>query len=185
MVFDFGFDWELYWRWNEQAVGQDALHYVSILVSLAVGGAVFGSAQALAIRSRSVRARSWIVATVAGFGVLAVIVEWPLIASGVLGIIPGPVEPIILTVGGGSFAGISQYLLLRGEGIAAGKWLGRWIAGLFGGLVATALFFSLVEGPLDTEVSWPLAVFLSGFIVAGVAALASGKALFTALPERP
>jgi hypothetical protein len=75
--------------------------------------------------------------------------------------------------------------LLRGEGIAAGKWLGRWIAGLFGGLVATALFFSLVEGPLDTEVSWPLAVFLSGFIVAGVAALASGKALFTALPERP
>ena len=102
-----------------------------------------------------------------------------------MGNIPGPVEPIIFTVGGGSLAGICQYISMRSQGIFAGKWLALWIVGLIVGLVPTALFFFLVEGLLDIAVNWPVQLFLSGFIVAGVAALMSGKALFNALPGRP
>jgi hypothetical protein len=51
--------------------------------------------------------------------------------------------------------------------------------------VPTALFFTLVEGPLSIAVIWPLQVFFSGFIVAGVAALISGQALFAALSGLP
>jgi len=185
MLIDFGFDWEMHWNWIEKPVDQDAMSYVSQLMVVLLIGTFFGSAQALAVRSRNVRVFRWILATVAGFGVLAVTVVWPLIALGVFGNIPGPVEPIIFTVGGGSLAGMCQYISMRSEGIFAGKWLALWIVGLIVGLVPTALFFFLVEGLLDIAVNWPVQLFLSGFIVAGVAALMSGKALFNALPGRP
>lgn len=185
MLFEFGFDWEMHWNWVEKPVGQGALSYVFQLMGALLSGTIFGAAQALAVRSRNVRVFRWILAAVAGFGVLAVAIVWPLMAIGVLGIIPGPVEPIIVTVGGGSLAGICQYISMRSEGIFAGKWLALWIVGLIAGLVPTALFFTLAEGPLDIALNWPAEVFVSGFIVAGAAALISGKALFSVLPERP
>jgi len=185
MLIEFGFNWEMHWNWIEKPVDQGALEYVSQLMGVLVIGTIFGSAQALAVRSRNVRVFRWILATVVGFGIVAVAIVWPLIALGVFGNIPGPVEPIIFTIGGGSLAGICQYVLMRSQGIFAGKWLALWIAGLIVGLVATALFFSLAEGPLDIALNWPAEIFVSGFIVAGVAALISGKALFNSLPERP
>lgn len=185
MLIEFGFDWEMHWNWIEKPVDQGAWEYVSQLVGVLVIGTIFGSAQALAVRSQNVPVFRWILATVAGFGIVAVAIVWPLIALGVFGNIPGPVEPIIFTIGGGSLAGICQYVSMRSQGIFAGKWLALWIAGLFVGLVLTALFFSLAEGPLDIALNWPTEVFVSGFIVAGVAALISGKALFRVLPERP
>ena len=185
MLIEFGFNWEMHWNWIEKPVDQGALEYVSQLMGVLVIGTIFGSAQALAVRSRNVRVFRWILATIAGFGIVVVAIVWPLIALGVMGNIPGPVEPIIFTIGGGSLAGICQYVLMRSQGIFAGKWLALWIAGLIVGLVATALFFSLAEGPLDIALNWPAEIFVSGFIVAGVAALISGKALFNSLPERP
>jgi MFS family permease len=185
MLIDFGFDWEMHWHWIEKPVDQGVLSYVSMLIGLLVGGAIFGWVQALAVRSRNVRIIRWILATVTGFGVLGVAIEWPLIAFGVLGVIPGPVEPIIFAVGGGSLAGIFQYISMRREGIFAGKWLALWIMGLIVSLVPTGLFFFLVYERLDIALSWPVEIFFSGFIVAGVGALVSGKALFSVLPERP
>ena len=43
-------------------------------------------------------------------------------------------------------------------------------------MVPTALLFTSLEG-LRVSLSWPMVVFLSGFMVAGVAAWISGKAL--------
>jgi hypothetical protein len=185
MLIKFGFDWEMHWNWIEKPVDQGGLEYVSQLMGVIVIGTIFGSAQALAVRSRNVRVFRWIQATVAGFGIVAVAIVWPLIALGVFGNIPGPVEPIIFTIGGGSLAGICQYVSMRRQGIFAGKWLALWVVGLIVGLVSTALFFSLAEGPLNIALNWPAEIFVSGFIVAGVAAIISGKALFSVLPERP
>jgi len=184
MLIETGFDWDMHWKWVEEAPDQGALIYVSTLVAMLVGGAVLGSAQALLVRSRGVQVIRWTLAAVAGFGVITAVIDWPLIALGLLGIIPGPVEPFIITFGGSSLAGIFQYLSLRNEGIAAGPWLKLWIMGLFVGVMATAIFFAATSGFLDIEFSWPAETFFSGVIVGGVAALFSGKALFAVLSTR-
>ena len=184
MLIEFGFNWEMHWDWVEEAVSRDASPYVATFVSFLVGGAILGLAQALVVRSRDVAVIGWIVATVTGFGVLAVIVEWPLIALDLLGIIPGPVEPIIATVGGGTIAGIFQYLMLRRQGINASKWLILWAVGLVASLVPMVILFVALD-ELKISINWPTEVFVNGFIVGGVAALVSGRALFAALSGRP
>ena len=179
MLVEFGLDFERYWQWQEHAVKTGLLFYGVSLVALLVAGAIFGASQALAFRSHGLRVVPWVVATAVGFVLLAA-VFWPLAAAGVLGVIPGPVEPILFTVVGGSLAGVCQYQALRRQGIGASRWLVRWIVGVVGGLVLTAAFFMSVEGAGIT-LGWLLDVFFSGFWVAGVAALVSGSTLFSAL----
>ncbi len=176
-LMEYGLD--TWMHWHPGPPGQDA--YVSTLVSLLVGGAILGSAQALVLRFSLARIVPWIVATAAGFGFLVILV-WPLLAAEIWGRIPGPAEPIILTIGGGSLAGILQYLMLRRQGTHAPKWLILWILGLVASLVPMALLFMSLEG-LGLSLSWPMELFLSGFMVAGVAAWISGKALFAAISE--
>ncbi len=177
MLVEYGLDFEKYWEFIPP--DQSVRAYAARLVSSLLGGAIFGAAQVLFLRSRSVRVGSWILATTVGFA-LILAVEWPLMAVGIWGRIPGPIEPISITVGGGSFAGIMQYLALRKQGIVASRWLALWIGGLVASLVPAALvFISLEEAGLS--ISWPVETFLSGFIVAGVAALISGRALLASI----
>ena len=138
MLVEFGLDFEQHWQWQEEAVEANFLFYGSSLVALLVAGAIYGAFQALALRSNGLRIFPWIVASAVGFVLLAA-VFWPLAAAGVLGVIPGPVEPILFTVVGGSLAGVCQYQALRRQGIAS-RWLVRWIVGVVGGLVLTAAF---------------------------------------------
>jgi len=182
MLIEFGFDWEQHWTWDEKARSQEAWEYAGLLLAAVVGGAILGSAQAYILRSQNVPLLGWILVTAAGFGLAAVTIAWPLIALGLFGAIPGPAEPIIWTVGGGGLAGVLQYLALRRQGIHAPKWLIRWILGLVASLVPTALLFMSLE-ELGVSLSWPMELFLSGFMVAGVAAWISGKALFAAISE--
>jgi hypothetical protein len=125
-LIQFGLRTELHW--TPQALGQGVSIYAR-LVGLLVGGAILGAAQALVLRSRPVPVVPWIPSTATGFG-LVVAVMWPLWAAGLWGQIPGPVEPILITVGGGSLAGVLQYLLLRREGVIATRWLALWVGGL-------------------------------------------------------
>ncbi len=174
MLVQFGLDTEMHWK----PLPPDRLAYAADLVSLPILGAILGSVQALILRTRSVRVVRWILSTTMGFGLIAA-VEWPLMAANLWGRIPGPAEPIIIVVGGGSLAGILQYLALRRQGIVASKWLALWVGGLVASLVPTALLFMSLEG-LGLSPSWPMEVFLTGFVVAGVAAWISGRALFAA-----
>ena len=183
MLFKFGFDWEKHWNWTGQAVDQDVFSYVITLVVLLVAGVILGSAQALILRGRLNTVAPWILATVAGFVVCAVIIDWPLIAVGVLGSIPGPVEPFILTVGGCALASVFQFMMLRKAGIHGSKWLLLWIIGLVAGVVLTGVVIMSFES-FAISIGWPLELFVNGFFVGGVAALLSGKALFVALAER-
>jgi hypothetical protein len=177
MFVEFGLDFERHWQWQEQAVEASPVFYVTLLVALLVAGVIFGASQAVALRSHRVRVIPWILATAVGF-VLLMAVFGPLATAGVLGIIPGPVEPILFTVVGSSLAGVCQ--ALRWQGIAASRWLVRWVVGLVVGLVPTAAFFLSVEGA-GISLGWLLDAFFSGFWPAGVAALVSGSTLFSAL----
>ena len=183
MLLEFGFDWGKHWVWVEEPVGQDesaAAAYVGTLAAYLIGGVILGASQALVLRTRGVSAVSWILATVSGFGVLAITIDWPLIALDLLGIIPGPVEPIIATVGTGIFAGIFQYLALRRWNVHAAKWLSLLVVGLIVSLVPIVILFISLEA-LNVSISWPMEVFINGLIVGGVASLVSGQALFKTL----
>ena len=117
-------------------------------------------------------------------GAFAVAVAWPLAAIGLLGVMGGPVEAIMVTVGGGSVAGFCQHLSLHRTGLASGGWLLRWVAGLVAGAVVMTAIFVVVVGPLGISLSWPAEIFTKGFVVGGVAAIISGNTLFRLFAER-
>jgi hypothetical protein len=181
MLIEHGFDFEKHWQGVPPPDPAPLTFYFKVLVCYLVLGTIFGLAQTLVLRSRSVSVSAWILATSAGYGLTAVLL-WPLIAFNVLGNIPGPVEPILVTVGGGSVAGVVQYLMLRRRGIVATRWLLLWVLGLVVSLVPLTLFFMSIGG-LEIAQSQLFQVFFAGFVTAGVAALISGKALLRALPS--
>ena len=180
MLFEFGLDTDLHWQWGAVPETEPPLWIVLAGYGLGylVGGLVLGLAQAVVLRSRLPEIRRWVLASVGGFG-LMVIVEWPLVAMGIMGNIPGPVEPIIATVGGSTLAGILQYRLLCRNGVQASRWLALWVGGLVLSVVPTAAVF-LSLGALNVSLSWPGEIFVHGLVCAGFAAWISGKALFSA-----
>lgn len=175
-----GFDFEKHWQAEPISYPAPLSLYFTVLVGYLVLGTIFGFAQTLVLRSHSVSVSGWVLATSAGYGLMAVLL-WPLIAIEVLGNIPGPVEPIMTTVGGGSLVGVVQYLTLRRRGIVASRWLVLWILGLVVSLVPTTLFFMSLEG-VEIIQSQIFQIFFMGIVTAGVAALISGKSLLRALP---
>ena len=176
MIIEYGLDTEMYWKLIPPE--NKFITYVGLLLSALLLGATVGFAQTLALISKEIRAMSWIMITALGYG-LIVLIDWPLLFFDVLGRIPGPVEPFIVTVIGGIFAGIVQYFWFLKKGIKLKKWLYLWIIGLIFSVVPTALFFTFI--PIS---SWPLEVFINGFIIGGFASLVSGKALFNELSNR-
>jgi hypothetical protein len=176
-LIQFGLRSELHW--TPQGLGQ-GVAIKARLIGLLVGGAILGSAQTLVLRSYAVRIWFWILCTSAGFGLVVAII-WPLWAANLWGHIPGPIEPILITVGGGTLAGVLQFLLLRRQAVPAGKWLALWIAGLVLSIVPTGLVFIVLEQLLRVSLDWPVQVGISGFMVGAFAALVSGKSLFVAL----
>ena len=164
--------------------GTSVADFLTTLAGWLAMGAIFGAAQAVVLRGTAVSIVKWILTSVAGFGIGAVLLDWPLQALGLLGNIPGPVEPVILTHGGGILAATLQCFLLRREGVSGAKWLRYWIIGLVVSLIPTALFFLLVEGLLDIPLSWAMGILINGLIVGGVAALVSARHLFGAIAAR-
>ena len=176
MIMEHGFETNKYWQWVPPQ--QNFTTYFGILISALAGGTILGYAQSIVLKTRGIKPVSWILATGIGFGLL-VLIDWPLLYTGDLGNIPGPVEPLIFTVGGCFLAGLIQYFLLKKQNIIARKWLLMWILGLIVSTISTGLFFTFIDDPMG--ISWPLETFFSGFIIAGIASLMSGKSLFSAL----
>ena len=180
-LFDHGFDFDKHWQTDiEPASGSLLLAIAQIPIMLAVAGVVFGFAQAAVLRSGQTRQTHWVVATVIGFALLALVIL-PLEAAGIMGNIPGPVEPIIFTIGGCGLAGVAQSRLLRRQGRRVSRWLTLWMVGLVLSLIPTVLVFFGLQGLLQLSLSWPMEVFLNGVVCAGTAAWVSGKAFFAAL----
>ena len=178
MLIEQGLDFERHW----QFLPPDGalVTYLSRLGGALAGGFLFGLGQILASPRLRTRTIGWLSAATFGFALMMILIEGPLILTGLWGRIPGPVEPILITVGGCSLAGGLQLLILRREGIESMKWFVLWVAGLVASLLPAALMFASIEGA-GVVLSWPVEVFLSGFPVAGVAALMSGRAFLDAI----
>ena len=171
-LLQFGLNFEVHW--SPAAIGQGVwLGYR--FVGLLIGGAIFALAQTLALGSALPRKGPWVVAGATGYGAIAAVI-WPFWAAGLWGRIPGPVEPLLITIGGGSLMGCLQWWHLRSKAAHAARWLRWWLIGLFVSLPATFLFFFVVMGLLKLQLPWPAQVGLSGLLVGGVAGLFSARA---------
>jgi len=169
-LLQFGFNFEQHW--TPAALGQGVwLGYR--FVGLLLGGAIFAAFQTFVLRVP--RPSLWVAAGSVGYGLIAAIM-WPLWAAGLWGSIPGPVEPLLITIGGGSLMGFIQWWLLRNSAINANRWLLWWLVGLFVGLPVTFAVFFTVMAVLKLQLAWPVQVALSGFVVGGIAALVSARA---------
>lgn len=178
------------------------VHHV---LHLAAFGALLGWLQASVLRGGGGRARpdggdlgpvsdeppvrrgAWSLLTAAGF---TIILGFEAVRPGlVAGGHPAPIEPIMIALGGGSLAGLLQWVYLRRRGVAGGRWLGLWIGGLAAGVVAAIVVLTLV-GPLlepaaralfDDDTVWLVGqvIFftLYGSVVGGVAGWISGRAI--------
>lgn len=162
------------------------------LVGLTVFGAVLGGCQAVAMRGRLPGVGGWIVAAALGFaGILALEAVEPHVVTGPY---RGPVEPIVIALGGGSLAGLFQAAYLRIRGLEPWRWLSRWLLGLALGIAAAAALLLGVELGLEPLmrrglaaeiypwISWIVFLLFYGTIVGAVAGRVSGRAL-VACPE--
>ena len=182
-LLQFGFDFEAHWA--PRALGQGVwLGYR--FIGLLLGGGLFAAIQALALGPRLPRVVPWIVAGALGYGLVAVVM-WPFWAAGLWGNIPGPIEPLVITIGGGSLMGLIQWWYLRSNTATATPWLVWWLVGLLAGVPATFLVFFILMGVLKLGLPWPSQVALSGLVIGAVAGLVSARATqrlsFTAQPK--
>lgn len=180
MLLQFGFDLDAHWK--PSSLGQGVwLGYR--FVGLLLGGTIFAATQAVVLRPYLKHVFQWVIAGALGFGCVIAIM-WPLWSAGLWGYIPGPIEPILITVGGGSMMGLLQWSVLRRNSIHATKWLLLWLAGLLASIPVTFVVFFFVMGILKIELGWPIEVALSGFLVGGVPAAISAKAIHATLLSR-
>ncbi len=157
--------------------------YLAAFVGLLVLGTILGATQSVVTRSYDVPVIPWILATAAGFAAMSLVII-PLLHIGVWGNIPGPVEPLVITVGGCSVAGVFQYVVLRRNQIRAAKWLFVWVVSLILGIVPTAVIFMTLQGPLGISLNWPAEVALTGFLIGSFGALFSGQTFLNTLSKR-
>ncbi|MGD2116187.1 MAG: hypothetical protein PVG07_14125 [Acidobacteriota bacterium] len=166
----------------------DALYQFNLLVhipALLVFGAILGAAQYLVLRRFLTRAWLWIAATAIGFGAILILeaVERHI----VIGPTSGPVEPIMIVFGGGSLAGLLQWLYLRRQAISDGRFLAFWIGGLVLGVllaVPAMMGIGTVFGDairrleeVAPQVSWGIEIALFGVIFGAVAGWVSSRGL--------
>jgi hypothetical protein len=57
----------------------------------------------------------------------------------------GPLEPLLIALGGGGCIALFQFLYLRRAGIKNGKWVGWWILGIVTGIIVSIPFIVLYE----------------------------------------
>lgn len=166
-----------------------AMHIPALLVF----GAILGAAQYLVLRRFLPRAWLWIVATAIGFAAILVLeaVERHI----VIGPTSGPVEPIVIVLGGGSLAGLLQWLYLRGQAISDWRYLAFWVGGLVLGVVlAVPVMIGLgtvlgdAIGRLEAiapHVSWGIEIALFGVIFGAVAGWVSSRGLKEIFTREP
>lgn len=169
------------------------------VIGLTLFGAILGSFQAFALGTRLPRRWPWILAATAG--VPSILVFEAIRRHLVIGPFRGPVEPIMIALGGGALAATYQWLYLRRQGSGSAKWLGLWTAGLAAGIAVSVAVIITIEltllptllGLFESEaiaglVDWSIFLIIYGVIVGAAAAWASRRALLdalAALPNRP
>ena len=165
--------------WTEETAEAGFRAYLALLGALVGEGTALGLFQSMVVSRYSIPRGRWILTTMAGNAALFIVPGY-LRYMGLWGEMAGPVEPIIVLVGGGTFVGVAQTIYLRRNGVFATKWLAVWIVGLILSVLPNALIFTAL-GNLGLSLPWPVEVLIMGIVTGSVAALVSGRLLLARL----
>jgi uncharacterized membrane protein len=166
------------------------MHLGYHVVALAIFGSIVGWLQSRLLRE-DVPALHWVVATAMGF--VAILIFEIVEPHIVVGPHAGSLEPLMITIGGSTFAGLAQGLVLRQRGVRASRWLAFWIVGVVVGVgVAVAAVIGLeiatqglvdrtLTGVVAQAVSWSRMLLTFGLVTGAVAGAISARALSSSL----
>jgi hypothetical protein len=171
------------------------MHLGYHVVALAVFGSILGWSQSRLLREH-VPASPWVAATAMGFvAVLCFEIVEPHI---VVGPHAGSFEPLMISIGGSTIAGLAQWWVLRRRGVLAMRWLALWIAGAVVGVGAAVAAIIGLEGVVSLvvptfeptsvvaqAVAWGTMLLILGSITGAVAGSMSARALSSALAAMP
>lgn len=158
---------------------------ISHIPALLVFGAILGAAHWLVLRRLLPGAWKWIVATAVGFA--AILVLEAVQPHLVIGPTSGPVEPLVIVLGGGSLAGLFQWLFLGRQASVDWRYIVLWIGGLVLGValaVPVMIGIGKVFGgaihrleAVAPHLSWGIELALFGLILGAVAGWLSSRGL--------
>lgn len=174
------------------------MHLGYHVVALAVFGGIVGWFQSRVLR-RYVRVLPWVAATATGFvTILCFEIVEPHI---VVGPHAGPLEPLMISIGGSTMAGLAQWSVLRQRGARARRWLAFWILGVVVGVgVAVASIIGLEAavvglGWIDPgsppssvaaqAVAWGAMLLILGSVTGAVAGSITARPLDSSLAASP
>lgn len=155
--------------------------YTGSFLGLLAFGTILGFSQAMALRAHRPRITPWILSGSIGFIGVCIGAVWPLHAAIGWGKIPGPVEPIVITLGGGGLTAVLQWLYLRRQGVRGARWLGRWVGGIAVGWPIAIPLFIFLEDVLGLVVPWGPDLAILGGVLGAVAGSMSSRPLLAAL----
>jgi hypothetical protein len=176
-------DLQTYKSWYRMHLGY---HVVALLVF----GSIVGWLQSRVLREY-VPVLPWVAATAIGF--VAILCFEILERHVVIGPHDGPFEPLMISIGGSTIAGLAQWLVLRQRGVHATRWLAFWIVGVVVGVgVAVAAVIGLematqglidrtLTGVVAQTVSWSGMLLTLGLVTGAVAGAISARALNASL----
>ena len=171
------------------------LHLGYHVVALAAYGGIVGWFQSRVLR-RFVPVLPWVAATATG--IVAVLGFEIVERHVVIGPHAGPVEPLMISIGGSTLAGVAQWFVLRRRGVIAGRWLAFWIVGVSVGVgvavgtiigletAVSALFNPPWEnlGAVAQAATWGAMLLILGSVMGAVAGAFSARALNSSLGHR-
>lgn len=121
--------------------------YLTVLIGhfilYAIVGAVLAHLQYKVLKTYIPNKLKWTLLTILG---LELILLGDLFYTGLsTGGAPGPLEPLLIGLGGGGLMALMQYLYLRSTGIKSGRWVGWWILGIVTGIFTSLIFIIAFE----------------------------------------
>lgn len=167
------------------------LHLGYHVVALAAFGGIVGWVQSRVLREH-VPTLHWVGATAMGF--VAILLFELVERHVVVGPHAGPIEPLMISIGGSTTAGLAQWFVLRQRGVLATRWLAFWVIGVVVGVgVAVATVIGLqaivslfVPTFMPTSVvaqalAWGTMLLILGLVAGAVAGAISARALSASL----
>ena len=176
MFYAHGLDFEKHWVFGEPEDMSDTARTVVIGIALLIFGIIFSFGQVLVLKQYLEKPRLWILTGPSGY-VLVLLIIAPFI--GIWGGIPGPVEPLAITLGGTFFMIAFQWIFLKKQGIAPARPILCFALGLVAGVLPLVVLFGFIWNP-----PWGADIALMGLSMGGCAGFLSARHFQKVLEER-
>jgi len=167
--YKWGFNFDNHWVFGADDGKQ--LSFVAFFLhqasALTLFGLIFGFAQSRVLRDPRINTKHWVLTGVLGYLALLVVIL-PLYHF--WGEIPGPFEPITLTLLGPLFMILFQWRLIKKQRLNPKLPLLLFFLGAFIGVVMIAIIFSL-----GLDVLWAVEIAITGLLIGGMAGLLSAN----------